>query len=114
MLRVALGSSQQLVVATIHGISAKGALDRLLAWARELEGDAAQLNLAATLTGIIHLELVFSEDGSRQLQLPEFLLLSFQGDESANTVRTKIRDGNLFLDAEFREQRNRFKYSGHL
>jgi twitching motility protein PilT len=113
VLRVALGSNQQLVVATIHGMSAKGALDRLLAWARETDGNAAQLNLAATLTGILQLNLIFDVDGSRHLDLPEFLLLS-SSDDSANVVRTKIRDGNLFLDAEFRQQRNQFKYQGHL
>ncbi|MDR2504231.1 MAG: type IV pilus twitching motility protein PilT [Deltaproteobacteria bacterium] len=111
VLRIALGSSRQLVVATIHGITLSAALDRLLTWAREQDGIIAQHNLAQTLLGIIHQDLTYdTEAGTKTLNVREFLLLPFA--EQAQTVRVKIRDGNLFLDENIREQRNRLIHGG--
>lgn len=112
VLRIALGSSQQLVVATIHGITLTAALDRLLSWTRESDGNAvACQNLAQTLIGVIQQELVF--DANKQhLNVRDFLLLPF--DTRTDVVRSKLRDGNLFLDDNIREQRNRIIYDGSL
>ncbi len=110
-LRVALGSRRQLVVATIHGIRATAALDRLLTWARELDGEVARQNLAQTLVGVIQQEMTYSNE-KRVLNVPEFLLLPFNA--SAEPVRAKLRDGNLFLDDNIREQKNRIVYGGEL
>ena len=56
-LRVALGSSHQLVVATIHGLDVTSALARLMLWAQELDGMNAYQNLSTTLLAVVHLEL---------------------------------------------------------
>lgn len=110
-LRVSLGSSQQMVVATIHGLDVGAALERLLTWARELEGDAAWQNLASSLLAVIHQELATGDDGKRVLRCPEFLLVPFK--QSSNGLRAKLRDGQLtYLRDEMREQRNRIQYKG--
>ncbi|MDR2076400.1 MAG: type IV pilus twitching motility protein PilT [Desulfovibrio sp.] len=111
VLRVALGSNQQLVVATIHGLNACAALDRLLTWAREIDGDIARHNLGQSLIGIVHQELSFekeSEDRRARLTVKEFLLLSF--DPQSEAVRAKLREGNLHLTEHILEQRNRVFY----
>jgi twitching motility protein PilT len=108
---VALGSNQQLVVATIHGLNACAALDRLLTWAREIDGDIARHNLGQSLIGIVHQELSFekeSEDRRARLTVKEFLLLSF--DPHSEAVRAKLREGNLHLTEHILEQRNRVFY----
>ncbi|MEG2005630.1 MAG: type II secretion system protein E, partial [Bilophila sp.] len=108
VLRVALGSSQQLVVATIHGLDIITALERLLNWARELDGNAAQ-NLANSLLAVIHQELHL-DNGKRVLRIPQFLLVPFS--ESAKAIRSKIREGQLHsLGDDMREQRNRILYN---
>ena len=109
-LRVALGSSQQLVVATIHGLTAIAALDRLLTWAKEQDGDVACRNLAHTLVGIIHQELSDQETNKRSLRVPEFLLLPFS--DKSKSIRAKLQDGILQLDDDIREQRNRMIAQG--
>lgn len=109
VLRIALGSNQQLVVATIHGITLSAALDRLLTWARELDGLIAHHNLSQVLLGCVHQELVFQATApGRKLHVKEFLLLPF--DESSISVRSKLREGNLNLDDNIREQRNKAIY----
>lgn len=112
-LRVALGSNRQLVVATIHGTTLTAALDRLLTWARELEGAVAQQNLSQTLMSVIYQEVDFNESlGTRKLNVPEFLLLPF--DSRSTAVRAKLNDGNLFLKDDIREQKNRLVFDGDL
>lgn len=121
-LRVALGSKQQLVVATIHGLSIITALNRLLTWAVELDGKIAYQNLAQTLVGIIHQELVDEEekegirDGKvpqRTLQVPEYMFVPFH--DNAKHIRSLLADGNLDkLKDEIRSQRNRAAFSGSI
>lgn len=111
-LRVALGSSQQLVVATIHGLTAVAALDRLLTWAKEQDGEVACRNLAQTLIGIVHQELSDQESNRRSLKVPEFLLLSF--DDKSKPIRAKLQEGVLQLDDDIREQRNRMVVQGRV
>jgi twitching motility protein PilT len=111
-LRVALGSSKQLVVATIHGITLTAALDRLLTWAREIEGAVAQQNLAQTLAGVIFQELEFNENLQAQRLKSEFLLLPF--DSSSGPTRAKLHDGNLFLDDDIFKQKNSIELDGML
>ena len=43
-LRVSLGSDDQIVVATIHGLDVPAALDRLATFAREIDGEVATSN----------------------------------------------------------------------
>ncbi len=114
-LQVALGSSQQLVVATIHGTTIETALKRLLTWAREKDGEVACQNLSQTLLGIVHQELSDPVAAKRALTLPELLLVPFEAtsDEIANdaaSVRAKLQDGRLNLDDEICAQRNRLTY----
>lgn len=109
-LRVSLGSTRQMVVATIHGLDVVAALDRLLTWAREQEGEAASRNLENSLLAVIHQDLV-SEDGKRRLRCPEFLLVPFKPEFKG--VRAKLKDGNLNdLRNDMREQKNRITYKG--
>jgi twitching motility protein PilT len=108
-LRIALGSNQQLVIATIHGLTATAALDRLLIWAREHDGNVACSNLAQTLTGIIHQEII-EKDNKRILNVTEFLMLPF--DDETQGIRSKLRDGNLNLESDIRAQRNRVLFTG--
>lgn len=104
VLRVALGSSEQLVVSTLHGLDIVTALERLIGWAREIDGGMAAHNLAQSLLAIVRLDLV--SDGDRKaLAMPEFLLVPFR--ERQKGVRAKIRDGKLAaLENDITEQRN--------
>ncbi|GAB1253027.1 ATPase, T2SS/T4P/T4SS family [Desulfovibrio falkowii] len=92
-LRVSLGSSRQLVVATIHGQDVITALERLLTWAREQDGESAAQNLSDALVAIIHLSLESDAAGQRELTSPQFLLLPFT-DESRG-IRAKLREGKF-------------------
>lgn len=94
-LRVALGSSRQLVVATIHGLDVTAALTRLITWAQELEGAAVCQNLADALLAVIHLSLDGEENAERRLGSPQFLLLPFTGSEYAGGIRAKLRENKL-------------------
>jgi twitching motility protein PilT len=111
-LRVALGSNRQLVVATIHGFSIITALERLLAWALEQDGEVACKNLAQTLVGIVYLELAdHDKDKSRFLKVPEFLFLPF--NDATHQIRTKIAANNLKkLEDEIRNQSNQVLLQG--
>ncbi len=112
-LQVALGSSQQLVVATIHGLTINAALKRLLTWAKEQDGEVACQNLSQTILGIVHQELSDPVAAKRELKLPEFLLTPFDSSmEDATAVRAKLLDGSLNLDDEICAQRNRLTYFG--
>ena len=93
-LRIALGSNNQMVVATVHGISLEAALQRLLNWSRENEGDNAALNLSMSLSAVVHMALTQSEDGGKKLDLPQFLLIPFKGDFS-DQVRARLKTGQL-------------------
>lgn len=109
VLRVALGSSQQMVVATIHGLDIITALERLLNWARELDGANAAQNLANSLLAVIHQELHINNE-KRVLRIPQFLLVPFA--EGSKGLRSKIRDGLLQnLGDDMREQKNRILYN---
>lgn len=110
-LRIALGSSRQLVVATIHGQDVITALDRLVNWARELDGDNARQNLADALLAVIHLSLDTAADGQRCLSSPQFLLLPFK--ESSRGIRAKLRDGQFHtLNDDMRELKARIAHKG--
>lgn len=109
-LRVSLGSSQQLVVATLHGLDITTALDRLLGWARESDGDMACQNLAHSLLAIVYQELT-STNGKRTLNVPQFLLIPFT--DGSKGIRAKLRECRLLsLEDDIREQRNRIKLQG--
>lgn len=103
-LRVALGSSQQMVIATLHGLDIVAALERLLNWAREQETCAAQ-NLSNSLLAVLHQDICL-ENNKRHLRIPQFLLLPF--DERSKGIRAKIREGqHQSLPDDMRSQRNR-------
>lgn len=116
-LRVALGSRQQLVVATIHGFDVLAALERLINWAQEIDGANACENLANSLLGIIFQDLECEE---RLQKVPQFLLLPFPYDgqsTDASTrmkgIRAKLRDNQLHtLGDDMRQQRNLFVDKG--
>ncbi|MDR2893674.1 MAG: Flp pilus assembly complex ATPase component TadA [Deltaproteobacteria bacterium] len=109
VLRIALGSSQQLVVATTFGSDLKAALERLLTWAKELDGEIAQHNLSQTLLACVHQELLFDQKTkTKTLNVKEFLLLPF--DERSDPIRAKIRDGNLYLADHIRDQKSQILY----
>lgn len=108
VLRAALGSDRQMVIATIHGLDLVSSLDRLLTFAREADGDIAAQNLAQTLTAVLFQCLTVS-DGQAHVELSEFLLLPFT--ERAKSVRAKLRSGNLLaLPDDIREQKNRLAF----
>lgn len=110
VLRVSLGSANQLVVSTIHGLDIITALDRLMTWARELDGEVSCQNLAHSLLAIVYQELV-TLDGQRELRVPETLLVPFS--EKSRSIRSKLRDGKLASLAEdILEQRNRIAFQG--
>lgn len=111
-LRAALGSSQQLVVATIHGTTISTALDRLLMGASELDGRLAQHNLAETLAGIVFQEIRFNEGLNKRTLEVQFLMVPF--DQRGTAIRSKLRKGDLFLDDEIREQKNKFTFDSRL
>lgn len=87
-LRVALGSKQQLVVATIHGLDVVAALERLINWAQEFDGNNACENLANSLLAIILMDL---ECEARLQKVAQYLLLPFPyaAQDSENALRTK-------------------------
>lgn len=110
-LRVSLGSSRQLVVATIHGLDVITALDRLVTWACELDGDNARQNLADALLAVVHLSLESGAGGQRCLTSPQFLLLPFK--ESARGIRVKLRNGQFHtLTDDMRELKARIAHKG--
>jgi twitching motility protein PilT len=110
-LRVALGSQQQLVVATIHGIDLGAALSRMLTWATESYGNVAREDLSEVLAAVIHQRLVHDGDGSFKLEVPQLLLLPFHNRAHLSAFM-KLRDGNTKLDEEMRDLRNRLMYGG--
>jgi|GEM_PF-639424 len=107
-LRVALGSRQQLVVATIHGFDVVAALERLINWAQELDGLNACENLANCLLAIILQDL---ESDEKMQKVPEFLLLPFhyqtpKSESRVKGIRAKIRDKQLItLNQDMRDIR---------
>jgi twitching motility protein PilT len=109
-LRAALGSSKQLVVATIHGTSISTALDRLLLGAQELDGLLAQHNLSQTLAAIVFQEIHFNESFGRRVLNTAFLLVPF--DSRGAAIRAKLRKGDLFFDNEIEEQKRKFQFTG--
>lgn len=109
VLRTAMGSSRQLVIATIHGLDLVNALERLINWAKELDGDAACHNLASCLSAVLHLELKPKEN-SRALHVPQFLLLPFS--ESFKGLRAKLRENKPhLLEDEIETQKNQIKFN---
>lgn len=110
VLRVSLGSSNQMVVTTIHGLDIITALDRLMTWAREMDGEVACQNLAHSLLAIIYQELS-TVDGKRIVNVPEYLLVPFS--EKSRSIRSKLREGKLSsLGEDILEQRNRIAFQG--
>lgn len=111
LLQISLSSSRQLIFSTIHGTGVVAALDRLLTWAKESAGEAAALNLSECLLGVIHQELVPTENGGWELNVPEFLLLP--SSQRAKATRAIIKDGNLkALNDVIKEQRSIIEYQG--
>jgi twitching motility protein PilT len=109
-LRIALGSSHQLVVATIHGLDVCSALTRLMLWAQELDGMNAYQNLSTTLLAVVHLELKES-NGKLILSSPEHLLLPFR--EHVQSVRAKLRVGQIqSLKEDMQDLKNRIASEG--
>lgn len=105
VLRMALSSSQQLIIATIHGKDIVSALTRLITWATEIEGVNARNNLADSLLAIFHTHLEINS-GSKALQIPEFLFLPF--NNNSLSLRSKIRDNTLLqLNENINQQRSR-------
>ena len=110
VLRVALGSANQLVVSTIHGLDIITALDRLMTWAREMDGEVACQNLAHSLLAVIYQELT-SENGTRSVRVPEVLLAPF--NDKSRTIRAKLREGKLnSLAEDILAQRNKIAFQG--
>lgn len=94
-LRVAQGSTRQMVVATIHGLNVTTALERLIAWARELDGQGVCHNLANALLAVVHLTLDHTEKGP-VLQSPEHLLLPHNSHQDKTLpIRSKLREGEI-------------------
>lgn len=108
-LRVALGSRQQLVVATIHGFDVIAALERLINWAQELDGVNACENLANSLLAILLQDL---ESEPRWQKCPQYLLLPFvsaseKSEMRIKGIRSKLREGQLqSLSDDMRDLRN--------
>lgn len=107
-LRVSLGSAQQLVVATLHGLDIATALSRLIAWAAELDGDVACHNLSQSLLAMFYQDLS-PGDGKRTLSISETLFVPFH-NENFRSIRSKLRDGRFTsLTDEINQQRNLMK-----
>jgi len=109
-LRVCLGSENQLVVATIHGLSALAALDRLVMYASKIDGDLAAHNLSQGLLAIIHQRLMVDGD-EKELQVEDALFLPFptkgEPDPYAG-ARAKLKNNDIHALAEdFNEQETR-------
>lgn len=92
-LRAALGSSQQVVVSSIHGLSVIAALDRLLTWAKEIEGNEGANNLLASSLFAVIFQEIKEEEGKKCLHVPEYLFIPFT--TGGDSTRAAIRDGNL-------------------
>jgi twitching motility protein PilT len=104
-LRVALGSNTQMVVATIHGTDIVAALQRLMNFAKEADGENAALNLSMSLAAVMHMSLN-SQGEEKQLDVPESLFIPFSGDFS-DSVRALLKTGSLSRLAEnIQQQRN--------
>lgn len=111
-LRASLGSKEQMVVATIHGTNLMSALQRLLLWGKEIDGNNASINLAQSLSAIIHLSLE-NEGARKKLHVPEFLLVPYQG-ELSTSVRSKIKAGQLQgLESDINRSKNMILHSGN-
>ncbi|MFA9394679.1 MAG: ATPase, T2SS/T4P/T4SS family [Halodesulfovibrio sp.] len=111
LLQISLSSSRQLIFSTIHGTGVVSALDRLLTWARENVGEAATVNLSECLLGVIHQELVPTENGGWKLEIPEFLL--FTDSQMGKSCRAMIKEGNLkALNDVIPQQRKILLYKG--
>ena len=114
-LRVALGSRQQLVVATIHGLDVIAALERLINWAQELDGVNACENLANSLLAILLQDL---ESEPKLQKCPQYLLLPFAAPNSESAMRirglrAKLRERQLqTLGDDMRDLRNRIADHG--
>lgn len=107
-LRIAQGSSRQVVIATAFGLNLLTALGTLLKGACELDGDSAAQNLANCLLCVIQQELCLT-DGRYVLRVPDFLLCPFT--EEGDVIRRKIREGKLnALADDIRQQKNRVAY----
>ncbi len=115
-LRVALGSKQQLVIATIHGLDVIAALERLLNWAQESDENACE-NLANSLLAIILQDLSCDPDLQKVAQ---YLLLPFPFEEQDNKsvmrikgIRAKLRERQFVtLPDDMRDLRNRLADHG--
>lgn len=111
-MRAALGSKEQMVVATIHGTNLMNALNRLLLWGKELDGNNASMNLSTAISAIIHLSLE-SEENSKKLHIPEFLMVPYQG-EISQSVRSKIKAGTIQgLESDINRSKNLILHSGN-
>lgn len=101
-LRVALGSKEQLVIATIHGFSLQGALDRLINWSKEMDANACE-NLGSALLAVIF------HDPEAAERVSDFLLVPFTSDQTA--IRAKIRQNQLVaLHDDISRQKNMIKH----
>ncbi len=109
-LRMALSSSDQLIIATLHGLDIPSALEKLINWAREIEGINASKNLSDSILAVFHTDLENTED-DKILRIPEFLLVPFGKNESIG-IRNKISKQELSaLKEDITSQRNRVKHS---
>ncbi len=107
-LRIAQGSSRQVVIATAFGLNLLTAMGTLLKGACELDGESAAHNLANCLLCVIQQELCLT-DGGYVLRVPDFLLCPFT--EEGDVIRRKIREGKLnALADDIRQQKNRVAY----
>lgn len=107
--RAALGSSEQIVIATVFGLDLAASLERLANFAKELDGENALQNLASCLLAVIHQKLE-SENGVRRLSVPEYLLLPLEG---AKGTRAKLRKGEFYsLEDDMDALRNHVRCYG--
>ena len=110
-LRVSLGSDDQIVVATIHGLDVPAALDRLSTFAREIDGEVAASNLSQSLLAIIQQQLVSAPEGDRVLHVPGFLLVPHSPKYAG--IRAKLKTSEFAtLREDMREQLNIITYKG--
>lgn len=116
-LRVALGSRQQLVIATIHGFDVLSALERLINWAQEIDAANACENLGNSLLAIILQDLRCEE---RLEKIPQYLLLPFPYDGQpvereirVKGIRAKLREKRLTaLEEDMNQIKNLIKEKG--
>lgn len=114
LLLLSLGSNRQLVLTTLHGLSVIAALERLLNWARMIDGDNALQNLANSLLAVVRLDLRSDGHGNKRIMhVDDFLLVPFK--ESSDKIRAILREGNLQqLTHEICGQSNRIGMRGLL